>query len=359
MTDHDDLRWLAAEQPLVTPPDPSATARARDAFLAHASAADRAQPVHSMPAMATRPRAQRAWLRPARVLALAAVGVLAAAATVGLPRLGGGGGTLAVPEASAAPLAQLSQQVLAEPAPTGDATLVLRRHAFADDEGFTGADLFLDDGRYFYAPTRGEIPARIASGSTESPTSARVVRAVAAAASTDLPIQEARAGVIRASFPPGAEIAPADQPGPVAVPGASRAPAAPAPVPVPRRSHATGGAPAPAAAPRTSRQVDDNRIWFSSIDALQAGAGRRDVRAGALRLMASIAAVDVTKKTVAGHPALRVRSTDFAGGYEERLLIDATTGVPLRFEGGTTGKPPSVTVTYDVSRVTTAEVASG
>ncbi len=52
-----------------------------------------------------------------------------------------------------AALVKLSERIAAEPTPTGDATLVLRHHTFPDDKDFTGADLYVDDGRYYYAPT--------------------------------------------------------------------------------------------------------------------------------------------------------------------------------------------------------------
>ena len=86
---------------------------------------------------------------------------------------GDGPARVAVPEeAAAAPLVRLAARIQTEPAPAGDATLVLRRHAFPDEEGFTGADLYLDDGRYFYAETRAGLreaaPRRRSSGSARS-----------------------------------------------------------------------------------------------------------------------------------------------------------------------------------------------
>ncbi len=274
------------------------------------------------------------WRR-MRVLAPAVGGLTAAALAVGLVAGGlPGSGPLAVDRAEAAPLVRLTNAVLAEPVPGGDATLVLRTHSFAVGKGFTGADLHLDNGQYFSAPTRAGLRNRIANGRAETEASGRVIAAVAAAALNDVSVDEARAEVIRASFLPHAVVPAAKQAPPVSVDGAEAK-----------------------AASLTDRQIDDNRIWFSSIDALVAGAGRRDVRAGALRLLASIASVDVSEVSYEGRAALRVRSTDFSGGYEERLLIDAKTGIPLRFEGGSASEAPSVVVTYDVSRTTVAAIA--
>ena len=52
---------------------------------------------------------------------------------------------------------ELSARLASAAAPSGDATLVLRRHEFPDDRSFTGADLYLDDGRYFFAETRAGL----------------------------------------------------------------------------------------------------------------------------------------------------------------------------------------------------------
>ena len=39
--------------------------------------------------------------------------------------------------------------------------------------------------------------------------------------------------------------------------------------------------------------------------------------------------------------------------------IDADTGMPIRFIGGDQGQTPSVVVDYQVTRVTTADIANG
>ncbi len=46
-------------------------------------------------------------------------------------------------------------------------------------------------------------------------------------------------------------------------------------------------------------------------------------------------------------------------GYAEHLTIDAVTGIPIGFTGGVDGQAPTVTVTYDISRVSSAAIASG
>ena len=69
--------------------------------------------------------------------------------------------------------------------------------------------------------------------------------------------------------------------------------------------------------------IDDNRVWIGAMDALIAGAGDPDVRAGVMRLLSTIATVKVTD-----HGAtLDIRNTDFPDGYAETLTVDAETGV--------------------------------
>jgi hypothetical protein len=46
-------------------------------------------------------------------------------------------------------------------------------------------------------------------------------------------------------------------------------------------------------------------------------------------------------------------------GYSEQLTINATTGIPVSFVGGVPGQAPLTTVNYQVSRVTTGDVAAG
>ena len=40
-------------------------------------------------------------------------------------------------------------------------------------------------------------------------------------------------------------------------------------------------------------------------------------------------------------------------------MLNASTGVPLKYTDGTVGKTPDTTTTYQVSRVTVADIAAG
>jgi hypothetical protein len=114
------------------------------------------------------------------------------------------------------------------------------------------------------------------------------------------------------------------------------------------------------AKPASPQSIADNRIWIGAMDAITAGVGRTDVRAGVLRLLATMPHVTVDTATQDGRDELRVTNSDFPpAGYAETMYIDARSGVLLRFVGGVTGKTPSVVVTYAIRRVAAAGVIAG
>src|SRR5580692_4458929 len=121
--------------------------------------------------------------------------------------------------------------------------------------------------------------------------------------------------------------------------------------------------PTPTAASIAAHQKSstDNYIWMDSIDAFAAGAGNPQVRAGILRILSTLPEVTVTNTTANGQPALTVTATAPAlpANYQEALTINAVTGVPVSFAGGTPGQTPSVTVAYEISRVTMSDMAAG
>jgi hypothetical protein len=117
----------------------------------------------------------------------------------------------------------------------------------------------------------------------------------------------------------------------------------------------------PPAGPPTGKALEEavgNRIWISSMDALTAGAGNPEVRAGVLRLLATVPEVTVANSTTGGQPTLTLTagSTLFDGGSPEVLTIDAKTGSPIKFSSPADGNVPSSVQTYKVSRVTLADI---
>jgi hypothetical protein len=139
----DDIRWVKAHRPQVDPPGAEATREARAALLAHAERSS----WRAVPPVAAARR------RPRRRTPLAAVAVAAVAAAVALmPVFGSSGIESAITPgvASAHSLVALATRVAAA-ARSGDATLVFHRNDAQGERPFTGADLYLDDGRYYYA----------------------------------------------------------------------------------------------------------------------------------------------------------------------------------------------------------------
>ncbi|MGC4804272.1 hypothetical protein [Micromonospora sp. DT233] len=108
------------------------------------------------------------------------------------------------------------------------------------------------------------------------------------------------------------------------------------------------------------RAIADNHLWVNSVDVLSAGGGDPKVRAGVLRLIATIPEVTVVDSTAGGQPALTLTAKVFEG-YDNRqvLTINAQNGVPIR---SVTDDPESKTLsvsTFKVSRVTVADIRAG
>ena len=53
---------------------------------------------------------------------------------------------------------------------------------------------------------------------------------------------------------------------------------------------------------------EDDYIWENSLDALTAGAGKPQVRAGVLRILSTLPEVTVTRTTPGGQPTLTQRA---------------------------------------------------
>jgi hypothetical protein len=334
----DELDWLVLERPTRALTHTS-TARARMALLDHIEAS--AKPL----APVVGPIRRRRPGRRSSVLALTGIAAAAAVALLASGAFSGGSHVLGTQAASAAPLARLSARVSQSPSPTGDATLVLRRHQLADGHEFTGADLYTDDGRYFYAATRAELPATIKANDLQDDGS--IQRELAAAvAALDAPLATARETMANAAFDPNADM------GALIAQGEKTAAA--------KIAALKAAGIAPVVHHLTPEQHTDGMIWTNCLDALIAGAGRPNVRAGVLRLLSTIDAVSVEHTTTDGRATLDIRSHTFPDGYEERLIIDADTGMPIRFIGSDPGQsPPSVVVDYQVTRVTTADIENG
>jgi hypothetical protein len=105
----------------------------------------------------------------------------------------------------------------------------------------------------------------------------------------------------------------------------------------------------------------DAWIWDNSEQALEKGAGNPEVRAGVLRLLATVPDVTVTRTTTDGRSTLTLRAGRPEAGMTDyqSLVINAHTGTPVAWSAGPGTHPPEATVTYQVRRVTVSGFLAG
>jgi hypothetical protein len=266
----DDVQWVKSQRPAVEPPDAEATGWARAALMAHAERASQLTRIDSPPqqpaALATRRRKAGLFRSHRGVAAAAAVAVMAmvgvAASVIGFPHDGSKGLSVGVDQAAAKSLQKLASRTLAAPALKGDATLILRTHDFPNEPSFTGADLYLDDGRYFYAMTPEGLPAAVKGGPVDYSVKP-MLDAMAAVATADPSV--ARAAFLKAVNTQWADDTESE-----------------------------------------ARARQDNAIWCTGLDVLGAAYGRPDVRAGMLRVLSTVDGVTVKHTTYEGKSALEI-----------------------------------------------------
>lgn len=248
-------------------------------------------------------------------------------------------GTPAGAAAAQQPLVKLAADVAAERRPTGDATLVERETGMPGGGSANVWDLYTDDGRYFFSRTKAGLPAQVKEDNNQG--AGMFGREVAAAAYAVTGNLDTAA--LKMAWPYA--------------------------TPVPARLKAE-------VKNKTAGTYIDNYVWANSEDALIAGSGNPQVRAGVLRLMSLLPGVKVTRATVDGQPALTLTAGAAELGrimgkpdkanpkgqpgaaYSEAITINADTGIPLQTAGGVGGKVTG-TVRYVVTRVNLADLAAG
>ncbi|MET8088199.1 hypothetical protein [Micromonospora sp. NPDC005237] len=109
--------------------------------------------------------------------------------------------------------------------------------------------------------------------------------------------------------------------------------------------------------PQAVQRHFDNALWSYSTQALSAGDGNTQVRAGVLRLLSTISAVSVKNSTTHGKATLTITagSEVFGGEGSEVLTIDAQTGMLVK-DVSTVPGLAQATTTYESSRVTEADL---
>ncbi|MCO5972926.1 hypothetical protein [Actinoallomurus soli] len=240
------------------------------------------------------------------------------------------------------PLVKLAADVAAEPRPAGDATLVQRKTATSDHTSVTVWDLFTDDGRYFFSRTKAGLPAEVKKNNDQGDGMFR--REVAAA--TYAVKGDLDTALLKMAWPEATPV--------------------PAWLSAQVKNRSAGGL------------HIDNYVWENCQDALIAGSGNPQARAGVLRLVSALPGITVTRGTAGGRPTLTLTAGAAEVGYEgggrkakidpkadkgparhEAITINAKTGIPLG--AAATGPAGKITpaATYAVTRVSLADITAG
>ncbi|MBV9447985.1 MAG: hypothetical protein JO345_19040 [Streptosporangiaceae bacterium] len=248
-------------------------------------------------------------------------------------------------------LAQLATDIGVEPVKLpGNATLEIRNQSPAGDTlGANGVDLYTDDGTYYWGPSRSILLQVIAQG--QDTAEGEFKRDIAAALyAVNGNIGTARAKMAIANLIPGTkpDTAQAQQAAIRKLKAIDKKRGIPYTPPKPLT-------------PAQKKEQTDNFIWMNSIDALTAAPENPQVRAGVLRIMATMPNVKVTHTTTAGQPALTLADSWpllADPGLVESLVVNASTGFPIALFNTDPGQPLNVTY-YHTFRVTLAAIEAG
>jgi hypothetical protein len=338
---HDyDIDWLAEHRPEPSTPSPVTTGRARASLLAHGTRERRRRrasvAIGALGAVAVAGAAVAIAAgagHPASGRALTAIAIAPPPATTTAPRV-----------APSTPLVRLASYVrLLPPKPQpGDATLVVRDTVIdgvheTDGAVFGGYDLYTDSGQYYYAPdSLAELQQAVDARQVviDSGNEAQALNTIAAAAN-GTPAQAREATL--STFPHGLD--------PMPTPAEVRA--------SDRKLEQMIKRPVPYLAPTRARYIrsQDSDLWIAATQALAVGAGRSDVRAGAMKALSTITDVTQTLSEVDGVRALKVDFPD--DGQPEIIWLNARTGVPIQEQDG-----GSSATAFEVERVTAANLPS-
>ena len=208
--------------------------------------------------------------------------------------------------------------LVADPQPTGDATLVERETGTPGHPSVNVWDLYADDGAYFFSQTEAGLPAQVKENNNLSNGQfGREIAAATYAATGDL-----ATAALKMAWAPDTTPVPAWLSAQV-------------------KNISAGGL-----------QID-NYVWENCEDALFAGSGNPQVRAGVLRLVSTLPDITVAHGTVDGQPALTITAgkaelgtvgvdkadpkVEAGPAYHEAITINADTGIPLQIATGPTG----------------------
>ena len=320
----DEFTWVTDHRLDVPDPDGPMTDRARMALVDHMSAAT------------DRPGRRLPWLIGATAVAAGAAGAVVLAGGLGT-------GSAVRPSESATPVVSLAPQAVRPslvllhvagraaqtPALPGNATLVRQSSDVTTPgrapEVLTGYDLYQDNGDYYYGKTLSALRSAAGDPSPSDANGAPFGQIIAAAAaSADLTPTQAADTLLAAD---------------------------PHPTPKVGQVDTSQGKPFTWTQAAVDRDLDGIE-WQAISAALEGGAGKPQVRAGALRAAAAMPNTTVTSTTDDGRPVVEVTWQDGPGQDVESLTVDSQTGVLLLAHTGGLSTGVTSTTTYDVSRVT-------
>jgi hypothetical protein len=249
-------------------------------------------------------------------------------------------------------LAQLAANIaVPQVALPGNATMEIRNQSpTSATPGANGIDLYLNDGTYYWGYDQSDLLRSIASGQDVGQGAfKRSIAAALLAAKGDIATGRAKMSV--ANYVGGKPSATVNAQARQAEIEKLKA--------VAKEKHIKYTPPKPLT-PAQKQEQTDNLIWMNSNYALTAAPENPNVRAGVLRILATMPNVKVTHTTTAGKATLTLSDSwpKLSGGDEESTVIDASTGLPIATSDRGAGQPAS-TFYYHPRRVSLAQVKAG
>jgi hypothetical protein len=232
----------------------------------------------------------------------------------------------------------------------GNATIEIRNQSPSSaTPGANGIDLYLNDGTYYWGLNKSDLLRAIAQGQDVGQGAfKRSIAAALLAAKGDVATGRAKMSV--ANYVGGKPSATVQAQSKKAEIEKLKA--------IAKEKHIKYTTPKPLT-PAQKQEQTDNLIWMNSNYALTAAPENANVRAGVLRIMATMPHVTVTHTTTAGQATLTLSDSwpKLAGGGES-TVINARTGLPIASSDSEPGQP-TTTFYYHPRRVSLAGVEAG
>ena len=234
----------------------------------------------------------------------------------------------------------------------GNATMEIRNQSpTSATPGANGIDLYLNDGTYYWGINKTDLLKSIASGQDSGQGAfKRSIAAALLAAKGDVATGRAQMSVANylGGKPPSATVNAQARRAEIEKLKA-----------VDKEKHIKYTPPKPLT-PAQKQEQTDNLIWMNSNYALTAAPENPNVRAGVLRILATMPNVTVTHTTTAGQTTLTLSDSwpKLSGGDRESTAINARTGLPIATSDSGPGEQPT-TFYYHPTRVSLAQVKAG